>query len=1168
MTELTLFLVDGRIAGRPWRDRSYTAARSWNVCDEYVEETGTFLRLYGRGLGGEPAAVEFKVPSLSFSLLLRDQGDMQPLMHRLRASTAVKELVERANLLRKEQQKRPLKSEETQTHVRHRVLYQPQFYGFEPSAEGVAPKKQVVVEVSVGTPSLFRALLAAAEDALHDRPLRCGAIPANLTKLEDQPGRVLEAHVPGLHFGMWATASGHVLGDYDTVDRILCATRLASVPPPVRVPPLVVAAYDLECSSGPPLPNGEFAFPNARLPSGEIKSIGVALTRLDAPHQWRRLFLHTGPSQLSSEHLRAAEEAATARGFVIGDAERAPLEVRQFASEYALLRGFSHLMRDELRPDVLLGFNSDGFDAPFLWLRMQRFVDAPRPGRRTRDLQQLFAWGRSPLENRPPRITKVWSPEEQTKHDEKLARGEPSMEPVRFDSPGVAHWDVLSYAETLNLENNTLSTVSEHVLEDGGAKLDLSVKEMMEAMRGNNVDEWAELAIYNVRDSVSTLRILLAHKQVQFAVQLAAVTNCTLPSICAGGQQRRLMAMVGREVHARGMVFNHPSKLQFRTHPWLSMAGEKVKGAVVLEVEAGYYRDPIVVTDYTSLYPSLMISWNLCPSTLLLDYVERELPRRVPLRVRNAVQSFDVEERDEELTYTYHVLQAREGEEGVRGILPVVALRLLQERAEAKRQMKAHAPGAPDYELLDARQAALKVVANSLYGSLGAVLKGKLYCRPLAAITTRMGRLAIAKIQEEVMRTPGASVITGDTDRYASPCFLPCRVPTHPSRLAQSVMFLLKGRSVEEAIIIGETIAKTVTQQHRCGGAHAVSLLFEKVMYPSVFLAKKCYAYMLHKRNAEPYAVSMGSITKKRGTCSLLREAYGECEQAFLLPPSLVTVEQVRLLQLAVLRRLLRAMVVAPMEGFVKSVRLHEEGSYKASPPHVVAARRYVAKKGCAWPAGQRVQLLQAMPHSKRLNRKKTSYKAGDLCFFVEQFREEGLSLDLAGYLQNVAQRFCNLLHFTIESMEDRFEKAARMIDAASEATLIVPAPVPPGCPSRPLSAKSLEEWLAWIQVADSCQGDRTGALAFAAAPWSSVRRDEAPRRKWLDVPLRPALVASPEATEARVQRKRARVEEACAAIANQKGRGAMNRVPEPTAATRQQTAKIATGNPWTKSKR
>ena len=81
------------------------------------------------------------------------------------------------------------------------------------------------------------------------------------------------------------------------------------------------------------------------------------------------------------------------------------------------------------------------------------------------------------------------------------------------------------------------------------------------------------------------------------------------------------------------------------------------------------------------------------------------------------------------------------------GVFPAISERLLAERKAAKRELKQHAPGSAAHAILDAKQLALKVICNSLYGALNAVLKGSLYCRPLGGIVTAEGRAAIATIR-------------------------------------------------------------------------------------------------------------------------------------------------------------------------------------------------------------------------------------------------------------------------------------------------------------------------------------------------------------------------------------------------------------------------------------
>ena len=67
------------------------------------------------------------------------------------------------------------------------VERRPRFYGFEPAADGLSPRERSVVYIHAPTPRVYRFLLTAAEDALHDHPLPCGARPAELVPPRGAP---------------------------------------------------------------------------------------------------------------------------------------------------------------------------------------------------------------------------------------------------------------------------------------------------------------------------------------------------------------------------------------------------------------------------------------------------------------------------------------------------------------------------------------------------------------------------------------------------------------------------------------------------------------------------------------------------------------------------------------------------------------------------------------------------------------------------------------------------------------------------------------------------------------------------------------------------------------------------------------------------------------------
>ena len=128
-------------------------------------------------------------------------------------------------------------------------------------------------------------------------------------------------------------------------------------------------------------------------------------------------------------------------------------------------------------------------------------------------------------------------------------------------------------------------------------------------------------------------------------------------------------------------------------------SGEKYEGAIVIEPKRGYYKDPIATLDFASLYPSIMMAHNLCYSTL------------VPSK-REAEKYGD----DVELTPHGDYFIKREKK---KGILPIILEELISARKQAKKELK-EATDPFVKAVLDGRQLALKISANSVYGFTGA----------------------------------------------------------------------------------------------------------------------------------------------------------------------------------------------------------------------------------------------------------------------------------------------------------------------------------------------------------------------------------------------------------------------------------------------------------------
>ena len=135
--------------------------------------------------------------------------------------------------------------------------------------------------------------------------------------------------------------------------------------------------------------------------------------------------------------------------------------------------------------------------------------------------------------------------------------------------------------------------------------------------------------------------------------------------------------------------------------------------------------------DFASLYPSLMISHNLCYTTWISK--------------RHAERHFRPDQY--EITPEGHYFLKSSTKPG---LLTRILKNYLSERSKAKNEMKTEKDPFK-LKVLDGRQNALKISANSVYGFTGAII-GSLPCLPVAAGTTSFGRKALELVQEKTER--------------------------------------------------------------------------------------------------------------------------------------------------------------------------------------------------------------------------------------------------------------------------------------------------------------------------------------------------------------------------------------------------------------------------------
>lgn len=163
--------------------------------------------------------------------------------------------------------------------------------------------------------------------------------------------------------------------------------------------------------------------------------------------------------------------------------------------------------------------------------------------------------------------------------------------------------------------------------------------------------------------------------------------------------------------------------------------GGSYQGATVLDSTPGISEN-VAVEDLKSQYPSSMISYNMSPEKKVESPEATDAPT---VTVGNGV------------TFEYDEL----------GFVPRILIGLINWRDAVKAERDQHKPGSFDYIRLNLLQVALKVIANSIYGSLGHE-KFVLYDRDIARSTTYVGRETIQWAVDRA-HDMGYQVIYGDS---------------------------------------------------------------------------------------------------------------------------------------------------------------------------------------------------------------------------------------------------------------------------------------------------------------------------------------------------------------------------------------------------------------------
>ena len=425
------------------------------------------------------------------------------------------------------------------------------------------------------------------------------------------------------------------------------------------------------------------------------------------------------------------------------------------------------------------------------------------------------------------------------------------------------------------------------------AKDDVSPKQIFEFQK-QGPEKRCIVATYCIQDCALCLTIINKLDIITNNIGMANVCYVPLSFIFLRGQGIKIFSLVSKQCKEEGFLLrvlkiekeeasrrikrnikklNNDRELSFMPTEEEEVSNEGgYEGAIVLKPHPGIYlEESVTVLDYSSLYPSSMISENLSHDSYVTDpqYLGEDGKKRL------YELGYDVND------ITYDVFEwinpnikskgkKKVGQKtcrfvsplnGDKNVIPRILRKLLKARKDTRKKIKTE-PDPFKKSVLDGFQLAYKQTANSLYGQLGAPTSP--ICNiDVAASTTATGRallyLAKTKVEEQF---EGAKIVYGDTDSI----FINFNPKDENGNLLKNKEALV--RSIELGKEAEEYIQNYLKPPHK--------LEYEKTFWPFILFSKKRYVGHLYEEDPESYKQkSMGIVLKRRDNADVVKHVYG-----------------------------------------------------------------------------------------------------------------------------------------------------------------------------------------------------------------------------------------------------------------------------------------------------
>lgn len=736
-------------------------------------------------------------------------------------------------------------------------------------------------------------------------------------------------------------------------------------------------------------------------------------------------------------------------------------EIQWYECEVDLLLGWTKLVK-EMDADVFIGYNIFGFDIRYMYERAKLLNCT----------EKFLEFGC--IDGIKAEFSGVkW---------ESSARGVVNLQ--FLNAQGRLFIDLLPVIRASeNLPSYKLEYVA--MLKLGEGKDDITPKDIFSSWNEKKVGLYRKVIKYCVQDTVVTYKLF--EKLLIWLGTVESATTNKVPIFCmvTQGQQIKAFSQVFDYCFRNGMVCNPPAKLPKQPY----------RGAIVTEPEAGLYK-MILPFDFASLYPSIIIAHNIDFSRFVpgTNQPQHELEKlatcfqwsdHINCGCPKEKKKDDVKPKKERHDKDGNVIVAKRkdwvcndykywfyrADVAGPGVVPTIIIELLAARKRVRKDIEKNEERIDEIEtllesnpsnasklkdemlrlkeinqVLDKRQLAYKVNANSMYGMFGAE-NGYLPFFQGAETVTFVGRRSIMEASDRISTHWGGRVIYNDTD--SAYCYFEA----------------LKDKTIKEiwefALKVVDDIATMFPKP--------MKLEFEGKIYVRfmIFTKKKYIAQMVDENGKLKDKMYMRGVPLvRREYCENMKQIYEKCVRYILNlvddlsgidKTNVVEIKKNKLFQnyyMMIFEHLLHSMSRNPTKKAVEVEILHDDEDVKQVFPtlmsHEVAEKTYtdyslfkefvifkgltkevyatpqahaeVAKKiemrGTPVPVNSRIEYVLLAEPTGSFAKKKSQYQLSEDAEYFNQFKQV-LRIDHLQYFNSQYVNYLNQMTKTIFGVDN-----------------------------------------------------------------------------------------------------------------------------------------------------